>query len=71
MGTHDRLRRVAADEPGSRTAARGAICRDYGLHDLAPEPARSSVDVMVVMQSIAGAVERLCGLTGRASAVGS
>jgi L-fuconolactonase len=57
MGAHHQLRRVAADEQCSRTAVRGAIDRDYGSQDLAPEPARSSVDATVVMQSIAGAAE--------------
>lgn len=57
MGAHHQLRRVAADEQGWRTAARGAIDRDYGPQDLAPELARSSGDASVLMQSIAGAAE--------------
>lgn len=41
-----------ADQSAWRTAAHGAIARDYGPADLAPELAAAGVDLTVLMQSV-------------------
>jgi len=46
-----------ADQSAWRTAAHGAIARDYGPRDLAPELERCAVDASVLMQSVDEAAE--------------
>jgi L-fucono-1,5-lactonase len=46
-----------ADQSAWRTAAHGAIARDYGPDDLAPELKRCGVDATVLMQSVDEAAE--------------
>jgi L-fuconolactonase len=46
-----------ADQSAWRTAAHGAIARDYGPEDLAPDLARCGVDATVLMQSVDEAAE--------------
>jgi len=46
-----------ADQSAWRTDAHGAIARDYGPEDLAPELARCGVDGTVLMQSVDEAAE--------------
>jgi L-fuconolactonase len=60
-----------ADQSAWRTAAHGAIARDYGPDDLAPELERCGVDATVLMQSVDEAAEndRLAAYAREASTV--
>jgi L-fuconolactonase len=59
------------DQSAWRTAAHGAIARDYGPEDLAPELERCGVDATVLMQSVDEAAEndRLAAYAREASTV--
>jgi L-fuconolactonase len=52
VDAHQHYWEVAAQEQAWRTSAHGAIDRDYGPADLAPELARAGVDATVLMQSV-------------------
>jgi L-fuconolactonase len=60
-----------ADQSAWRTAAHGAIARDYAPQDLAPELERCGVDATVLMQSVDEAAEndRLAAYAREASSV--
>ena len=57
VDAHHHFWRVAAQEQAWRTAAHGAIDRDYGPGDLAPELAAAGVDASVLVQSVDEAAE--------------
>jgi L-fuconolactonase len=60
-----------ADQSAWRTSAHGAIARDYGPQDLAPDLERCGVDATVLMQSVDEAAEndRLAAYAKEASTV--
>lgn len=52
VDAHQHYWRVAAQEQSWRTSAHGAIDRDYGPADLAPDLTAAGVDATVLMQSV-------------------
>lgn len=71
IDAHHHYWQVAAEEQSWRTSAHGAIDRDYGPEDLAPELAGTGVDATVLMQSVDSPAEndRLAAYAGSAPSV--